>query len=294
MQKIVFLSSSLLLAALFTACPNTNLPGAPTANNQFQVAVSPVQLKIQANSSVTISVQLEHPEQTHGEVRIQLTNLPNGMSAQMVSIPANASQTQLELHTTSAFQAATPTFVTVQADANQITSTALLELLASNASQDKSNINARFSSASPTNANLQDFQSQIGYANFKGSTCQIMTSDHSRNLLICLTAPYATGRSYQLVNVKHFGSPGTALVTYFERSSVTATTTNAPGNFWDSADGTLTLSQASSSVIEFQVKNATMTPANDFEKNGALNNFKLEIEGHIEDISNLEVTSVQP
>lgn len=286
MKKFGLIACAFALATGFTSCPTTMPTDLAQPSNEFQIRVSPAQINLSANSSAKITVQLEHSEQAHQSILVQLVNLPNGVTAQPITIPSDASQVELEIKTTTSFQAATASVITVQGHSSQTKSFATFKIMESKALDDGSNIRAVFSGSTDSNANLSTFQSQIGYANFKGSKCQIMTSDHKRSILICLSAPYTTGKTYQLVENKDFGSTGTASITYFEQSA-TNSTANAAGAFWDSQSGTLTLNQISSSVIDFQVNNASMIAADGFAKNTASNGFQLEINGHIEDISNL-------
>ncbi len=286
MKKFGLFASVVALAIGFTSCPSTLSNDLNQPSNEFQIRVSPAQLNLSANSSAKITVQLEHPEQAHQSILVQLVNLPSGVTAQPVSIPSDASQVELEIKTTTSFQAAAASVITVQGHSSQTKSFATFKIMESNSVHDGSNIRAVFSGSTDSNANQSVFQSQIGYANFKGSQCQVMTSDHKRSILICLSAPYLPGKTYQLVENKDFGGAGTASITYFEQS-VTASTANAAGAFWDSQSGTLTLNQISSKVIDFQVSNASMIAAEGFAKNTASNGFLLEINGHIEDVSNL-------
>ena len=286
-MKIFGLFTSLVALAIgFTSCPSAVPSDLAQPSNEFQIRVSPAQLNLSANSSAKITVQLEHPEQAHQSILVQLVNLPSGVSAQPITIPADASQVELEIKTTTSFQAVTSSVITVQGHSSQTKSFATFKIMESKVVNVGSNVRAVFSGSTNSNANLSAFQSQIGYANFKGSQCQMMTSDHKRSILICLSAPYLAGKSYQLVENKNFGGAGTASITYFEQSA-TSSTANASGAFWDSQSGTLTLNQISSSVIDFQVNNASMIAADGFAKNTASNGFQLEINGHIEDISNL-------
>jgi hypothetical protein len=286
MKKFGLFASIVALGIGFTSCPSTVTSDLAQPSNEFQIRVSPAQLNLAANSSAKITVQLEHPAQAHQSILVQLVNLPSGVTAQAITIPSNASQVELEIKTTTSFQTATASVITVQGHSSQTKSFTTFKIMESKIVNDGSNIRAVFSGSSDSNANLSAFQSQIGYANFKGSQCQMMTSDHKRSILICLSAPYLAGKTYQLVKNKDFGGIGTASITYFEQSATTSTA-NAAGAFWDSQSGTLTLNQISSSVIDFQVNKANMVAADGFAKNTASNGFQLEIDGHIEDISNL-------
>jgi hypothetical protein len=279
------------LALLLTACPTMNLPNdqKQDSTKEFQISVFPKELNLEANSSVGITVKLQDSGQVHPAILVYVDNLPAGVQAQPVTIPANADQTQLELRTSKSYKAYSASFATVSAATSFAKSETHLQLLRApiDVWNDNSNIRASFVNQTSTNANLTDYQAQIGYANFKGSLCQIMSSDRHRNIEICLTAPYEQGRQYKLVDAIHFGTPGTALLTYFEPAVDSAqSTTNSAGTFWDSTNGILTLQHSSSTLLEFQVQAATMAPAKDFEHNNAFGNFTLELSGHIEDISN--------
>ncbi len=291
MKNTPLLVVSIGLGLLLTACPTMRVPSSQelALTKDFQISVFPQELNLEANSSVGITVKLQNSGQAHPAILVYVDNLPAGVQAQPVTIPANADQVQLELRTSKSYKTYSASFATVSAATSFAKSETRLQLLrtVSDIGHDKSNISASFSNQTVTNANLADYQAQIGYANFKGSLCQIMSSDHKRNIEICLTAPYEQGRSYKLVDAIHFGSPGTALVTYFEPVvNPGDSTTNSTGTFWDSTDGILRILHSSSTLLEFQVESAKMAPARGFEHNSAFGNFTLELSGHIEDISN--------
>ncbi len=291
MKNIQLLVVSIGLAWLLTACPTMTVPSSqdPALSKEFQISVFPKELNLEANSSVGITVKLEDSGQAHPAILVYVDNLPAGVQAQPVTIAENADQAQLELRISKSYKSYSASFATVSAATSFAKGETRLQLLRTpiDVGHDKSNILASFLNQAATNANLTDYQAQIGYANFKGSLCQIMSSDHRRNVEVCLTAPYETGRHYKLVDAVHFGTPGTALLTYFEQLDHAGdSTTNAAGMFWDTSDGILTLSQASGTLLEFQVQGALMTPAKNFEHNSAFGNFTLELVGHIEDINN--------
>lgn len=291
MKNTQLLVVSIGLGLLLTACPTMTVPSSHelALTKEFQISVFPKELNLEANSSVGVTVKLQDSGQPHPAILVYVDNLPAGVQAQPVTIAANADQAQLELRTSKSYKAYSASFATVSAATSFAKSETRLQLLRASIDvrDDKSNIRASFLNQTLTNANLADYQAQIGYANFKGSLCQIMSSDQNRHIEICLTAPYEQGRRYKLVDAIHFGSPGTALLTYFEPAVNSGdSTTNSAGTFWDSTDGILTLQYSSSTLLEFQVQGATMTPARNFEHNGAFGNFTLELSGHIEDISN--------
>ena len=271
-----------------TACPSLEQtqPQQATAIIGIGISVSPSHLNLTANSKVILTIQLEHPEQAHPAMTIRLMNVPNEIQATPIIITSQNNQGQLELRISQSFKTDPSQTITLQAVPDQ-SNTTPGQTTNQSVPKDGSNIKALFSSATNTNANLEAFDAQIGYANFKGSLCQIMASDHKRNLLICLTAPVLTGKTYKLVDTKHFGASGTARITYFEVPTVNKDLVpNAEGGFWDSANGTLTLTQVSSQMIEFSAQ-GFMEVASDFQKNTATNGFDLEITGHVEDVSNL-------
>ena len=287
MKSLLVLGSLLSMCAL-TACPSLEQtqPQQATAIIGIGISVSPSHLNLTANSKVILTIQLEHPEQAHPAMTIRLMNVPNEIQATPIIITSQNNQGQLELRISQSFKTDPSQTITLQAVPDQ-SNTTPGQTTNQSVPKDGSNIKALFSSATNTNANLEAFDAQIGYANFKGSLCQIMASDHKRNLLICLTTPVLTGKTYKLVDTKHFGAAGTARITYFEVPTVNKDLVpNAEGGFWDSANGTLTLTQVSSQMIEFSAQ-GFMEVASDFQKNTATNGFKLEITGHIEDVSNL-------
>jgi hypothetical protein len=278
----LLISSTLSL----TACPGTEQLPPPTAVLGIGIVVSPTQINPKANSTVVLHLNLEHPERAHPTMIVRLIGSSNQIWADPITIDSDSDRAVLELHVGQGFESGISQSLTLQATAEEPNPNTVADQSLPN---DGSKIAALFSNATSntTNANLAAFHAQTGYANFKGSLCQIMASQRRRNLQICLTKPFVAGASYQLVDAKHFGTGGTALITYFEVPALeTDLVTNVEANFWDSVNGTLTLTKVSSQLIEFQAE-ADLVASKDFQKNTATSSFHLQITGHIEDVSNL-------
>jgi hypothetical protein len=134
-----------------------------------------------------------------------------------------------------------------------------------------------------SNADSGGFVTHQVYANFKGSTCQIMVRSLSGGLYICFNAPIRTGKTYTL-NTTREPSPGTASITYFQGPAASS----SRQAFWDSVSGSVKVLSVSDKKIEFSINAARFVPAKGFGKNlAASGEFMLEAFTTVTDISNL-------
>jgi hypothetical protein len=120
------------------------------------------------------------------------------------------------------------------------------------------------------------------YANFKGSTCQVMVQGRGHALYICFNGPLRVGQVYPLSPSRGLNND-TASITYFQST----TEKGRPTGFWDSRSGFLSLKTLNKDRIELLLQEVKFEPAKDFLNNAARGEFGLEASTQIEDISNL-------
>lgn len=283
MSRLLLLAFGLpSLAIALTACPGVDqLPG--ESQNAVQLSLSPSSLKLDAGQSASVNVSIQRSSNVNREVRLVLTDLPQGVSAPAVIVPAGSDHVTITLSATDQArteQASTVT-VTARSDASA-TSTPLYVAVAK--SSLGAQVNASFSNGD-SNADTSPLTMTSAYANFKGSLCQVTISGPGRGIYVCLAAGFKTQKTYQLVRPEYVGAPGTASVTYFETGTGASQGHNPRA--WDSSDGTLSIDAISSQGLELHTQGAIMVPADGFAGNLATGHFLLEFNASIEDVSNL-------
>jgi hypothetical protein len=120
------------------------------------------------------------------------------------------------------------------------------------------------------------------YANFKGSTCQVMVQGQSHGLYVCFNGALKAGQLYPLVPTRGLNND-TASVTYFQSTNGAG----KPIGFWDSRWGFITVKTLGKDRIELLLQEVQLEPAKGFPNNAAQGEFRLEASTQIEDISNL-------
>jgi hypothetical protein len=120
------------------------------------------------------------------------------------------------------------------------------------------------------------------YANFKGSSCQVMVRALNAGLYVCFNEAIQAGKSYNLIAARD-AIPGTASITFFQGSSASS----SRQALWDSVAGSIKVLSVSGSKIEFSIGAARFFPAKGFAKNLATGEFMLEAATSVTDISNL-------
>jgi hypothetical protein len=120
------------------------------------------------------------------------------------------------------------------------------------------------------------------YANFKGSTCQVMIHGQGHGLYVCFNGALKAGRLYPLIPSRGLNND-TASITYFQSTNGASKATG----FWDSRSGFVTVRTVSQDRIELLLEEIRFEPAMGFANNAAKGEFTLEASMQIEDISNL-------
>jgi hypothetical protein len=120
------------------------------------------------------------------------------------------------------------------------------------------------------------------YANFKGSTCQVMIHGQGHGLYVCFNGALKAGRLYPLIPSRGLNND-TASITYFQSTNGAGKATG----FWDSRSGFVTVKTVSQDRIELLLEEVRFEPAMGFPNNAAKGEFTLEASTQIEEISNL-------
>lgn len=286
MPNIALLAFGLpFLAIALTACPGAN--AVPTADDfadatRVHLSLSPSTLKLDAGKSANVIVSIERPSGLTHEVRLHLFDLPEGVSAPNVVIPADADHVTITLNASDQAHTDQAIAATVTAQTETISSSAPL-YIAVRQSGPGGQVNASFTNRD-SNADTRPLAMTSAYANFKGSLCQVTASAPGRGIYVCLTAPFTPGKTYRLVGADRVGASGTASITYFQ---TTTGSSQDDLHAWDSSDGTLTLDAISAQKLEFHTLDTTMSPASGFAGNLASGHFALDLNAVIEDVSNL-------
>jgi hypothetical protein len=282
----------LVFVAGLTSCPSVELP--PTADavgqtGSLKVSIFPTDVTLRRGELMHLSVRFDRPEGSSGPVTLEITDLPAGVSVERITVPRDSNRGELILHATESTTPTTVKAAVVEASIGKIKAEVPIRVTVSDVSADGSDVRATLSADTVTQADTRPFQAHTAYANFQGSICQVMASQKHRNIEVCLAKPHLAETTYALVDSQHFGSPGTASITYFqtEQAVGSANVSDAPAGFWDSISGTLRLEAATNQVLEFRVENAVMAPATNFARNTAIGAFTLELSAHIENVSNL-------
>ncbi len=132
------------------------------------------------------------------------------------------------------------------------------------------------------NVDSSTFVTHQVYANFKGSTCQVMVRALNAGLYVCFNDAIRAGQTYNLITARD-AIPGTASITYFQGPAASSNRQE----LWDSVAGGIKVLSVSRSKIEFIINAAKFSPAKGFDKNSASGEFMLEAATSVTDISNL-------
>ena len=132
------------------------------------------------------------------------------------------------------------------------------------------------------NVDSSMFVLQQVYANFKGSTCQVMVRALNAGLYVCFNDAIRAGKTYDLITARD-AIPGTASITFFQGPAASS----SRQALWDSLSGSIKVLSVSRSKIQFSISAAKFSPAKGFGKNLATGEFVLEAATTVTDISNL-------
>jgi hypothetical protein len=232
-------------------------------------------------------IKLELQVRRHGfegRVHIDVQDAPKGMSAQAVTLEENQDQASITLtgqdQATNAKMNAKATLrlrfanLEVSRSVSLTSAKLVLDLPGGTHSQMLRNINSNLDSGA--------FVTHQVYANFKGSTCQIMIRSLTAGLYICLNGSIQAGKTYSLITARD-SSLGTASITYFQGPAASS----SRQALWDSVSGSIKILSLSGKKIEFSINAAKFVPAKGFGKNLANGEFMLEATTTVTEVSNL-------
>jgi hypothetical protein len=268
-------------AFLLNACSSGVLQDLPSAESEGSVVglVSVPTIAV-PNQPVTLKLEVQvRRAGFDGRVQLDLQDLPKGASANSVTLEPNQdlanfvvtglpnSMTKatvwvrfgnLELSRSLAFSDAKP----------------VLDLPGGTHTQTLRSINA--------NVDSSVFVTHQVYANFKGSTCQVMVRALNAGLYVCFNDAIRAGKTYNLITARD-AIPGTASITFFQGPAASS----SRQALWDSVAGSINVLSVSKTKIEFSISAAKFSPAKGFGKNLARGEFMLEAATTVTDISNL-------
>jgi hypothetical protein len=266
-------------AVLLNACPSSTFD-LITGNHDEEVVGLAHLPSNTANHSVRGKLQiLLRRHGFDGAVQLELQDLPAGSSAASVMLEANQDVASMDVGGLPG----------LKANATVRLRFAGLELLRSvPVSESKLIVDLPGGTHSQTvrdiNSNLDPgaFVTHQVYANFKGSTCQVMVRSSNGGLYVCFNGPVQAGKTYNLVTARDPIS-GTASISYFQGFAASS----SRQALWDSISGRVKVVAISGKKIEFSITGARFVPAKGFGKNLASGEFWLEASTTVTDISNL-------
>jgi hypothetical protein len=282
-HRLQYLQTLLVVAGAFllNACSGGTLQNPRSAASEGSV-VSLVIIPNIAVPSQPAQIKLEVQVRRagfDGRVHLDLQDLPTGASANSVILEPN--QDVASFVVTGLLKSNAKATVRVRfADLERSRSLALtdakliLDLPGGTHAQTVRNIGANLDSSV--------FVTHQVYANFKGSTCQVMVRALNAGLYVCFNDAIRAGKTYSLITARD-AIPGSASITYFQGP---AASSNRQA-LWDSVSGSIKVLSVSRSKIEFSISAAKFAPAKGFGKNLASGEFVLEAATTVTDISNL-------
>jgi hypothetical protein len=279
LQTVVVVAGATLLNAcssgMFKDLSSTESEGSAVSLSSTPNIVLPGQ---KMPGSIKLEVQVRRAG-FDGRVQLDLQDLPQGASANSVTLEPNqdvASFVLTGLTKVNANVAVRLRFAGLELIRSVSLTTAklVLDLPGGTHAQTLRNINSNVDSSA--------FVTKQIYANFKGSTCQVMVRSVNAGLYVCFNEVIQAGKTYNLITTR-VAIPGTASITYFQGPA----TNSSRQALWDSVSGSVKVVSVSRSKIEFSINVAKFAPAKGFGKNSASGEFMLESSTTVTDISNL-------
>jgi hypothetical protein len=229
-------------------------------------------------ASIKLEVQVRRAG-FDGRVLLDLQDLPQGVSVNGITLEPNqdvANFVLTGLPKSNANASVRVRFASLELSRSVSLSTAkfVLDLPGGTHAQTLRNISANVDSSVLVTHQV--------YANFKGSTCQVMVRSLNAGFYVCFNDAIRAGTTYNLITARD-AIPGTASITYFQGPAASS----SRQALWDSISGSVEVVSVSRSKIEFSINAAKFAPAKGFGKNLASGEFMLEASTTVTDISNL-------
>jgi hypothetical protein len=277
LQTVIILTGAIFL----NACSSTALNDLPNAESEGSVVglVSIPTIAVPGQSApFKLEVQVRRAG-FDGRIELDVQDLPHGVSATSLTLEPNQDVAGLVL--TGLPKLKLNAKVRLRFAGLEILrsislheSKLVVELPGGNYSQSLRNITS--------NADLSVFVTHQVYANFKGSSCQVMVRALNAGLYICFNDAIRAGKTYNLITARD-AMPSTASITYFQGPAASS----SRQALWDSVAGNIKVLSVSRSKIEFSISAAKFSPAKGFGKNLASGEFMLEASTTVNNISNL-------
>ena len=280
------LQTVLVAGALLNACSSGTLQDPSSAESQGSavgfVSVPSSAVPSSAVPSQPAQIKLEVQVRRagfDGRVQLDLQDLPKGGSANSVILEPNQDVARFVvtgLPNSNAKATARVRFAGLEFSRSlALTGAKLaLDLPGGTHVQTLRNISANLDSGA--------FVTHQVYANFKGSTCQVMVRALDAGLYVCFNDAIRAGKTYRLITTRD-AIPGSASITYFQGPAANS----SRQALWDCVSGSVKVLSVSRSKIEFSINAAKFAPAKGFGKNSASGEFMLEAATTVTEISNL-------
>jgi hypothetical protein len=268
-------------AILLNACSSGTLQDQSSAESEGSVvgfiSVPTIAVPNQA-ATVKLEVQVRRAG-FDGRVQLDLQDLPKGANANSVTLEPNqdvASFVVTGVPKSMAKANVRVRFAGLELSRALALSEAkpVLDLPGGTHSQSVRNINS--------NVDSSVFVTHQVYANFKGSSCQVMVRALNAGLYVCFNDSIQAGKTYNLITSRD-AIPGSASITFFQGPAASS----SRQALWDSVSGSVKVLSVSRSKIEFIINAAKFVPAKGFGKNLASGEFMLEAATTVTDISNM-------
>jgi hypothetical protein len=268
-------------AILLNACSSGTLQDQSSAESEGSVvgfiSVPTIAVSNQA-ATVKLEVQVRRAG-FDGRVQLDLQDLPKGANANSVTLEPNqdvASFVVTGVPKSMAKANVRVRFAGLELSRALALSEAkpVLDLPGGTHSQSVRNINS--------NVDSSVFVTHQVYANFKGSSCQVMVRALNAGLYVCFNDSIQAGKTYNLITSRD-AIPGSASITFFQGPAASS----SRQALWDSVSGSVKVLSVSRSKIEFIINAAKFVPAKGFGKNLASGEFMLEAATTVTDISNM-------
>jgi hypothetical protein len=277
LQTVVILAGAIFL----NACSSGMLQDLSSAESEGSVVgLVSVPTIAMPNQSATVKLEVQvRRAGFDGRVQLDLQDLPQGVSVNSITLEPNQDVANFVLSglpklNTKATMRLRFASLEVSRSVSLTTAKLVLDLPGGTHAQTLRNISANVDSSA--------FVTHQVYANFKGSTCQVMVRSLNAGLYVCFNDAIRAGTTHNLITTRD-AIPGTASITYFQGPAVSS----SRQALWDSVAGSIKVLSVSKTKIEFSISAAKFSPAKGFGKNLASGEFMLEAATTVTDISNL-------
>ena len=283
MKNTIIILACLILSSCATPiAPNT--PNTPEEINlpnlQNVVTATPLQIiSITPTRTGSNEINLNIKIARHGQdeaISVETPALPSGLTSSTTMIAPQDQQATITLRG----KVSAETTITIRLRSANHKLERAVSLKSVTPTQQGG---THWQSLQPGTSNLEPgvFTPTQIYANFKGSTCQVMVHGQGHGLYICFNGVLKAGKTYPLIPSRGLNND-TASITYFHSTNANG----KPIGFWDSRSGFVTVKSLSQERIELLLQEVKLEPAKGFPNSAAQGEFTLEAKTQIDEISN--------